>query len=484
MYLKRVSFCTQLLYLVAAFLFSCVENDKTQQRPNIIWINSDDLGTELGCYGNSDVTTPNIDQLASEGVRFTKAYANSPVCSSSRSSMITGMYPVSVNCQDHRTSNMTNLPDGIEPVTEYFRKAGYYVALGNSKDMSKGGKRDYNFLDKVKYDGTDWNKRTEGQPFFAQIHIKQPHRVFEKHINRIDPDKVKMPACYPDHPLLRADWALYLETIQHCDDYVGKIMKRLEEEEIADNTIVFFFGDHGRPHLRDKQFLYEGGIKIPMIVRWPENLKPNSKSDELVSLVDLAPTSLALAGIDVPAHLQGNIFLGENSKKNDYVYSFRQRAGDADDNIRSITDGRYKLLWNRMPEKPYMQLTSYKKAQYPAFTLYKVLHAKGELEAPFNQFMAKNRPEIELYDLDQDPQEFNNLADDIEFAEIKNKLFGNLSGNMPEWEKNMVPENEAGLKKGKEGSYNFYVSIMEKRGLDPNISDEDYLKWWEKELLD
>ncbi|MEQ9286218.1 MAG: sulfatase [Cyclobacteriaceae bacterium] len=469
------------LVLSVLILGSCKKEEI--QRPNILWINSDDLGPELACYGNPDVTTPHIDQLAAEGVRFTKAYSNSPVCSSSRSSLITGMYPPSVNSHDHRTINMTDLPEGIKPITEYFRKAGYFVSLGDAKDMSKMGKADYNFLNKKMYDGPDWSGRAKGQPFFAQVHIKYPHRTFEEHVkNPVDPNNVALPACYPDHPLLRADWALYLESVQHCDDYVGKILKRLEDESLADNTIVFFFGDHGRPHLRDKQFLYEGGIKIPLIVRWPQKLKPKVDG-QLVSLVDVAATSLNLAGIKLPEHLQGQVFLGEKANEREYVYAFRDRAGNAVDNIRSITDGRHKLIWNRMASTPYMQLSSYKKAQYPAFTLYKVLHARGQLQKPFNLFMAEKRPEIELYDLGKDPMEAHNLADNPAYSDIKKELFDNLKDRMPAFEKNMVPETSETTAKAKQGSYNYYVSLMEKRGLDPDISDEDYLKYWEKRLL-
>lgn len=473
------------MFCVASlFFFFCQKNEKKKVTyPNILWINSDDLGPELACYGNPDVTTPHIDQLAAEGIRFTKAYSNSPVCSSSRSSLITGMYPPSVNSHDHRTISMTKLPDGINPITKYFRESGYYVSLGDAKNMAKMGKEDYSFLNGKMYDGSDWRERAEGQPFFAQVHIKYPHRTFEEHAkNPVDPNNVALPACYPDHPLLRADWALYLESVQHCDDYVGKILQRLEEDGLAENTIVFFFGDHGRPHLRDKQFLYEGGIKIPLIVRWPEKFKPKV-DDQLVSLVDVAATSLELAGIQIPEHLQGQVFLGEKAKKRQFVYAFRDRAGDAVDNIRSITDGNYKLIWNRMPDIPYMQLSSYKKAQYPAFTLYRALHAKGKLEAPFNQIMAETRPAIELYDLQNDPMEFNNLAEDSSYLKIKDELYNNLTSRMPEFEKNMIIESNEAAQKAKEGSYNYYVSLMKKRGLDPDISDEAYLRYWERLLL-
>ncbi|MFY0601256.1 MAG: sulfatase [Cyclobacteriaceae bacterium] len=473
---------TIALFSLAILIFSCEPKEKEWARPNILWINADDLGPELACYGNPDVSTPNIDAIAKEGILYSRAYSNTPICSPSRSSLITGMYPPSVNAHDHRTLDMTDLPEGIVPVTKYFQEAGYFVSLGNAEKMSKLGKEDYNFLYEDLYDGTDWTGRKEGQPFFAQVHIHYPHRTFKHHKNAINPYSVSFPEEYPDHPLLRADWAHYLESVQHCDDWVGTIMKRLEEEGLVENTIVFFFGDHGRPHLRDKQFLYEGGLKIPLIVRWPAKYK-QKVDDQLVSLVDVTATSLALAGINLPDYLHGKPFLGEKAEKQKYIFGFRDRAGDADDNIRSITDGEYKLIWNRMSEQPYMQLSSYKKAQYPAFTLYNVLHKQGKLEAPFNQFMAQSRPEIELYNLEDDPNEYNNLAKDESLSKKRDELFGILKENMPAFEKNLIPEKPETLKKAQDGSYNFYKKIMNDRGLNPDLTDEEFLKWWEAQLL-
>ncbi|BAX78470.1 sulfatase family protein [Labilibaculum antarcticum] len=458
---------------------------KAQERPNILWINGDDLGTELSCYGNPDVKTPNIDQLATEGVRFTKAYSNASVCSSSRSSMITGMYPTSINCQDHRTINRTKLPDDIHTIVEYFQSAGYFCTNASAKNWDKKGKEDYNFLDKVKYDGTDWKQRAKDQPFFAQVQISDPHRTFHHDTeNPINPETVKsLPNCYPNHPLLKADWAWYLESVQHCDHYVGEILKRLEEQGLADNTIVIVFGDHGRPHLRDKQFLYEGGIKIPLIIRYPNKIKANQVDDQLVSLVDVAATSLNLAGITIPKQMHGQIFLGDKAQKRGYIYAFKQRTGDAPDNIRSISDGKYKLLWNRMPNMPWMQLSSYKKLQYPAFALYQQLATDGKLEAPYNQFMAPTRPKIELYDLEQDPMEMKNLADNKEYKSVKKKLFKILSENMKEFEKNMIPESAETINQAKISSAKYFKTGMEKKNLNEESSDLELLIYWENLLL-
>ncbi|MGC6430537.1 MAG: sulfatase [Jejuia sp.] len=476
-----------VLSITFLFLLGCkgIKEEKPLQRPNIIWINADDLGRELACYGNPDIKTPHIDKLAQQGTLYTNAYSNAPICSTSRSSQITGMYPTTVNCLDHRTINMTQLPDSIKPITDYFKEAGYFIANGSGKDyLKKGGKKDYNFVPSIKYDGKDWSERAEGQPFFAQVQIKYPHRVFERHgENPIDYKSVTLPSCYPEHPLIKADWALYLESVQRCDDIVGWVMKRLEEEGLADNTIVFFFGDHGRPHLRDKQFLYEGGLQIPLIVRWPNQVDANKVDKRLVSLVDVAATTMHISGLETPYKLHGKVFIGDDQEKRDYVYGFRGRAGDAADNIRSITDGHYKLIWNQEPERPWMQLSSYKRSEYPAFTVYKVLHKKGELKAPFNQFMADSRPEFEFYDLDKDPNEFNNLIADAPHAEHVNRLKTELQNKLEIYEKNQIPESQETIQKGRNGSQNYAKKKMKERGLPESPTNEELLGYWNKILL-
>ncbi|APZ45549.1 arylsulfatase [Polaribacter reichenbachii] len=474
-----------VFYSITFLLFiGCQKSTQTTiiQQPNILWINLDDLGRELSCYGNTDVKTPNMDKLAQEGIRYTNAYSNAPVCSSSRSSQITGMYPSAINVLNHRTIDKENLPDGVATIMEIFQKNGYFCSNGWAHNMNKKGKEDYNFLGNNFFDGTDWNQRKEGQPFFAQVQIHEPHRSFKyDKENAIDYKKVTLPGSYPNHPLLKADWAKYLESVQIGDKQVGQILERLEKEGLADNTIVILFGDHGRPHLRDKQWLYEGGLAIPLIVRYPKKLKAGTVKDDLISLVDITSSTLKLANIDVPKNMYGKDVLG--GKKRNYIFGFRDRCGDAVDDIRSISDGKFKLIWNRMPHLPYMQLSSYKKLQYPAFSLYNVLHQKGELKYPYNQFMAKTRPEIELYNLQDDKNELYNLSDKEEYQTIKNTLFKVLSVKLKDIEKNRKPESAAAILKAKTGSYQYYLKGIKKRGLPENATDEQIVKYWEQDLL-
>ncbi len=456
---------------------------RAQPQPNILWIYSDDISLELSCYDNPDVKTPNLDYLASQGTRFTKAYTTAPVCSSSRSSIITGMYPSSINSLNHRTINKMPLPEGVKPVTEYFKQAGYFCS-NMDKSFKRKGKTDFNFETDNIFDAIDWTDRDKDQAFYAQINIKYPHRNFvHDEQNPIDYKTVSVPACYPDHELIRADWALYLESIQHLDHVIGDIIKRLKNEGLWDNTIIFFFGDNGRPHLRDKQFLYEAGLHVPLIVYNPFKPEQNKISKELVSIIDVTATSLHLAGLKVPEHMHGIIFMGDKMEKRDYVYGFRQRCGDAPDNIRSITDGRYKLIWNRESHRPYMQLSSYKRLQYPAFTVYRYLHAKGELERPYSHFMAEERPEFEFYDLKNDPMEIHNLSGCKKYRQKENELRIQLKTLLDDIEKDMLVEDEATIAKAKESSENWFINAMKKEGYTGEITDEEMMDYWYKKLF-
>ncbi|WP_461533649.1 sulfatase family protein [Sinomicrobium sp.] len=472
----------KILFLFALLQFTAFNVFALQKNPNILWIIADDLGNDLGCYGNMDVYTPNLDRLAAEGIRFTNAYATAPVCSPSRSSLITGMYPVSINSLNHRTLDKKPLPRGIAPITAYFRKEGYFCT--NADEYREKGKEDYNFDTEYIYDGIDWDERQPDQPFFAQIQIFEPHRPFVSDTEHpVDPDMVQVPPYYPDHPLIRKDWAMYLESIQVLDKKVGAVLDWLEEEGLIDETVIFFFGDHGRPHLRDKQFLYEGGLRTPLIARFPPGMAEKGVVENLVSLIDVSATSLALAGVVLPPHLQGKPFFGDDKEIRKYVYGFRQRMGDAVDDSRSITDGRYKLIWNRMPEVPWMQLSSYKKTSYPAFSLYQYLYEKGELGIPFNLFMAEYKPEIELYDLKDDPYELKNLANTDLFQIIGKQLFQTLKNKITALEHGKETESPETAEKGVKSGRSYGQLKLEKMGLPKEANPSQMVKYWEKELL-
>ena len=440
-------------------LGGCVSASKLfegKEKPNILWILSEDISPDLSCYGTEAVRTPNLDKLARQGVRYTNAFTTAPVCSASRSAMITGMYQTSVGIHHHRShrNDGYTLPEPVRLITEYFRDAGYFTA--NVKTAAQGvrgsGKTDFNFKFKNAFDGSDWNQRKAGQPFFAQLSISVTHRgghwkrLPELLKNPVDPARVKLPPYYPDHAIARDDWATYLDSIQVMDGYVGKILKRLDDEGLAENTVVIFIGDHGRCHVRGKQWLYDGGIHIPLIVRWPGKLKAGKVCDDLVSAIDISATVLKVAGIKPPKHIEGRVFLGPGAKKRDYIIAARDRCDETIDRIRCVRTKRYKYIRNFMPERPYTQMNRYKERSYPMLSLMKELHSQGKLTPVQALFMAPQKPTEELYDIRNDPYEIRNLVDSQEHL----KTLKNMRKILDKWikdtgDKGQFPEKESAI---------------------------------------
>lgn len=394
---------------------------KDQILPNIIWILSEDISTELACYGTPVVQTPNLDRLATDGILYTHAYTTAPVCSPSRSAMITGMYQTRIGAHHHRSHRNDDyqLPAPVKPITHYLREAGYFTvnATTPATGVVEALKTDFNFsTSQPPFDGTDWSQRPGKQPFFAQITIHETHRSkawqtsVKQHRPRIDSSTVLLPPYYPDHPIARADWATYLESIQLMDTYVGKILQRLEDEGIANNTVVFFSGDNGRCHIRDKQFLYEGGIHVPLIVRYPNSVKGGQVSDAFVSAIDVSAQILKLAGVPLPRYLDGKPFMGPDAVPRRYIFAARDRMDETVDRMRSVRDRQFKYIKNYFPQRPYMQPNQYKEQQYPMWNLLKELYQQGKLTPAQARFAAPTKPPEELYDLTTDPHELINLA--------------------------------------------------------------------------
>lgn len=431
-------------------------------RPNILWLIAEDFCPDLGCYGNRGVHTPNLDRLAAEGVRFTNAFVTAPVCSASRSAIATGMYQTSIGAHNHRShrDDGYRLPDRVEVFTEYFRRAGYHTSnvTTPAPDVQGTGKTDFNFNVEKPFDGTDWSQRGSGQPFYAQVNFSETHRIFRRFPERpVDPVSVELPPYYPAHPAMRLDWAMYLDSAQHLDVKAGKVLARLEREGLRDSTIVIFFGDNGRPMPRGKQFLYEGGIHVPLIAWFPErfrpeNAAPGSVRNDLVSLIDVTATSLKLAGIEPPPHMQGQVIFGPGAVRRDYIAAARDRCDETVDRIRCVRSERYKYIRNFHPDRPYTQPNVYKDTTYPPLQLMRQLHQAGRLNAAAAAFMAARRPEEELYDLQADPHELHNLADSPEHKQALERHRGLLDewirdtndhGETPErsipaWDRNRI----------------------------------------------
>ncbi|MCP4889464.1 MAG: sulfatase [Planctomycetaceae bacterium] len=464
------------------------------ERPNIVWIVVDDMSSHFGYQGETLVTTPRVDRLAKEGIVFSRAYATAPVCSTFRSAMITGMYQTTIGAHHHRSSRGAEkiyLPQGIRTIPELFRDAGYYTCISNA-DGTRNGKEDYNFVynrDDL-YDGIDWNGRDEGQPFFAQFQLHGgKHRNSEEGYEAIkaeldelvDRAAVTLPPYYPDHPVFREDWAAYLDSVNYTDIEVGRILARLKEDGVLDNTIVFFLTDHGISQARGKQFLYEEGVKIPFVVWSPELIPGGAVRDDLIAHIDLGAASLALAGIPIPDSMQGRPLFGSKASPRDYVVFARDRCDETVDRIRGIRKGSYKYIRNYYPERPYLQPCRYKDAK-PFMPPLRELYAAGKLNAAQSLHLAETRPEEELYDLNADPFEIHNLADApkqhqrlLEFRALLNhwEMESDDRGRFPELESMYDSDMDAAMAKNRKRKNHEAVA-----GLKTNI---ELMKKWASE---
>ncbi len=387
------------------------------ERPNILWILGDDLGCEVGCYGFPLVRTPNMDRLASEGVRFTHAHTTAPVCSASRSAFNTGVYQTSTGTHNHRSHRKDGyrLPEGARLITDRLRERGYFTA--NVLDIAQGvrgtGKTDFNFVAQKPFDGTHWNQRKPGQPFYAQINFQAPHKgpAFKearKQKDLVDPAKVPLPPYYPDHAVVRDEFANYLDAVNMLDQKIGVVLQKLDEEKLLDSTAIVLFGDNGRCLLRGKQWLYNPGTHVPLIVRWPGVVKAASVREDPVIALDWTAQTLAWAGVSLPSYFHGRPLFG--GKPREFVITARDRCDMTVDRIRCVRDARYAYIRNFMPERPYTQYNEYIQTQYPTLGVLKQLFAEGKLNAVQSLFMQPHKPPVEFYDLKADPYEVRNLA--------------------------------------------------------------------------
>ena len=404
------------------------------------------MSANFSCYGEKLIQTPNVDRLAREGVRFSRAFTTAPVCSPSRSAMITGMYQTSIGAHHHRSGRgalKIQLPGGVAPVPALFKQAGYYTAIGGPlvKDGAQLGKTDYNFeWDPAIYDSNDWAGRKAGQPFFMQVQLhggKYRHnknwkqRALKELGSLTKPEDVTLPPYYPRDPVLLDDWAQYLDTVRYTDKEVGEVIARLEREGILDQTIIIFMTDHGISHAREKQFLYDGGTHIPFIVRGP-GVERGATRDDLIEHIDMAAISLALAGLEIPKAMQGRNALAKDYKPREAVFAARDRCDATVDHLRSIRTAQFKYIRNFLPSRPHLQPNPYKDAKEIVARL-RELHAQGKLPALTEKLLfAPVRPAEELYDLQSDPHETRNLAADPNYAKTLEQMRARLERWMKE----------------------------------------------------
>lgn len=396
-------------------------------RPNILWLVAEDINPHLGCYGDPYAVTPNLDKLAARGMTYLNVWANAPVCAPARTALISGVYPPSTGGEHMRS--LVPVPPFLKMYPQYLREAGYYC-INNAKT-------DYNLgeLGKV-WDANGksahYRERQPGQPFFAAFNHEITHESqirTRPHQWVHDPAKVRVPAYHPDTLEVRQDWAQYYDNITTMDGQVGKKLDELAAAGLADDTIVFFFGDNGSGMPRSKRWPYNSGLSVPLIIFVPEKFRhlaprdyqPGGKTTRLVSFVDFPPTLLSLAGVKPPGHLQGRAFMGQyEAPPHEYLHGFRGRMDERYDLVRSVRDQRYIYIRNYMPHEIYGQHIAYM-FQTPTTRIWKQMFDEGKLNAAQARFWQPKPPE-ELYDLQQDPDEVVNLAGSPAHQDILNRL--------------------------------------------------------------
>ena len=420
--------------------------DNSTRPPNILWISTHDINPHLGCYAGvwpeaEHAVTPHLDALAADGVRFDNAFATSPVCAPSRSAIMTGCFPTAIGTMHMRTKAVP--PPEVRLLPEYFREAGYYCTNNFFTDFQ------------VVTPGTTfdecgptahWRNRPDPDaPFFASFHGMLTHESkihvegdeFEALVaavpasDRQNPDDVSVPPYYPDTPAMRAVWARYFDLIAAMDHWVGDLLAQLEEDGLAENTIVVFWSDHGIGLPRAKRYAYEAGLREPLIVRWPGALEPGTQRDDLVYLMDLGPTMLDACGIEIPRHMHGSPLFDRDgaapSPTREYVVGHRDRMNEAHDRSRTVRDGRFRYVRHDHPDRPLLQHSHYAD-QFSSWKEFRRLAAaedqlRGQglvpqLLTPLQRrLVAPGKPAEELFDISADPHETTDLAGDPDYRD-------------------------------------------------------------------
>ena len=445
---KKLFLNRMVSILILSLLFSCKFSkkpidDNTTPIPkttNILWLVTEDMGQYLPSFGDNTVLTPNLNRLAAEGIKYPNVFSPSGVCAPSRAAISTGMYPSSIGANHMRTTSYTEVtglpkyeaipPPEVKMFSELLRKQGYYC--------TNNAKNDYQFKAPVtSWDQNGkkahWKNRAQGQPFFSIFNFNVTHEsgLFEPYERAIAiPENIEfsIPPYLPDTRTVRRDlWKMY-NNIALMDQQIGKVLKELEEGGLLENTIVFFYSDHGGPLPRQKRLVYDSGLKVPMIIRFPNKINAGTQDDQLISFVDFAPTVLALSGQVPPNYLQGQTFIEKKQIKRKYIHAASDRFDGFTDVIRAVRDRRFKYIRNYRTEQGYYLPVSYRE-QIPTMKELIKLRDEGSLNEVQSQWFREKKPKEELFDCLKDPHEINNLANQTKY---QNKLI-ELRSEMDRW---------------------------------------------------
>ena len=457
-------------------LFCCLyiqAQEKTEKPLNIIWISCEDIGPILSTYGNKAIKTPNIDRIAAEGVKYTNAYSTVGVCAPSRFSIITGMYPARLGAHNMRTGNHNNFkfpedvfhktnkgildtsgknvpeyevvtPSYVKAFTEYLRAENYYCVNDDKCDYQFNAP--FTAWDDVFGGGTYKNAPKDAPFFYVKNHyISHESRIWlrkDKPLT-VNPEEVTIPAYYPDIPIVRNDIARKYSNIEALDKEVGQLLDQLEADGVLDNSIIFFWSDHGGNLLRQKRAVGNSGLHVPLLIRYPDGYRAGEIDDRLVSLMDLGPTVMSLLGIKPPQHLDGRAFAGKYEQApRKLIFGSADRFDESTDMQRSVLDGRYVYVKNFMPELPLIYRNKYRE-QIPMNAKLIALNQEKKLKGNASYIFMDTKPLEEFYDLQNDPYEVNNLANDPNYAtKIKGYRKALKDWQLEIEDKGFVPEHD------------------------------------------
>ena len=441
MMIKTKKYIRLILWSVIIISASCKQKEtekKVLVKPNILFVLAEDISTDLECYGMQAVKTPVLNKLAEEGIQYEKCYGNNSICSPSRSNMITGVHQNIINAQHHRSNRNILLTEPVKPITYYLREAGYTCVLGSNIVFHKGRKTDVNFKSKPigEWDGKTkfglFDKfdtiKPEDQPFFSQVTLFVTHRGdwWNKTRNRskhkVDPEKIVLPPYFSDTPVIREDWAKYLDQIESMDFEIGLLLDDLEKKGLKENTVIIFIGDNGRCNLRGKGYLYEPALRLPLIVNWPEGLTGGKKDSRLVASIDIAATILDIAGIELPDYMTARSIVKPDKEPRKYIYSARDLWDEKLEQSRAITTERYRYIKNNIVDQPHDARQAYLEFYRPAVHIMRAQYKKGKLNELQSKFFESPKETEELYDLEKDSFETTNLINNPDYMDVKNRL--------------------------------------------------------------
>lgn len=470
---KICKFCALLLALALAVKPGI--SSSTESRPNFLLVVFEDMSPHIGAYGDVQTRTPVLDDFAAQSVLYEKVFTTAGVCSPSRAALATGVHQQSISAQQMRAQQGVTLPDGsrlpytavppshVKAYPELLRAAGYYTSNNGKTDYQldlniSGGP--FTIWDETNADHP-WRGRGEEQPFFAMVNLVQTHesRNFPldldpdshpitpatlENLRREragrepvhDPTALELPPFLPDTEPVRAEYAQMLDNIFHTEQTLARLLAELEEDGLAGSTIVIVTADHGDGLPRAKRSLYDSGLHVPFMVRWPDGHGAGTRNGELVSFVDIAPTVLDLAGVEVPAWMTGRIFLGDHAgPERGYIHAAADRHDEVPDYLRAVRDHRWKYIRNYRNDQPFFRHLAYRDMLRSMQELWR-LEAAGELPPHIAQYFSGNRPEEELYDLRADPFELENLAGDADYAEQLAQMraaMARFNARTPDW---------------------------------------------------